>query len=339
MKRIDFEAHFITQEYVGRLLANEGYPRFVEDKQTKARLLYCFPDTPEPLPNIIINKLLDVGEGRLQDMNAAGVDIQVLSLASPGVELFDATTGTELARKMNDALAAILQKHPNRFMGFASLAPKLPGAAADELERAVKELGLKGWKTNSNFGDSYLDDEQYWPILARAEKLGVPIYLHPATPAILQMRKYGFQLAGPLFGFGAETLLCLMRLILSGVFDKFAGLKIILGHLGEGLPFILERIDFFHGKPFSVPGAKSKISKRPSEYVKNNVLVTTSGNYFQPAFMCTYQALGIDRILLATDYPYEDSKECIRFLEGLVLSQKDKDQIYCLNAGRLGIST
>jgi predicted TIM-barrel fold metal-dependent hydrolase len=337
MKRIDFEAHFITPEYVSRLFGNTGYPRYVEDKETKARLLYCFPDTPEPLPSIIFNKLLNLEEERLKDMDAAGVDVQILSLA-PGVELLDPAMGAELARKMNDILVAVIRRHPDRFMGFASLAPKLPEGAADELERAIKELGFKGWKTNSNFGDSYLDDEQYWPILARAEKLDVPIYLHPATPAIPQMRKYGFELAGPLFGFGAETLLCLMRLILSGAFDRFPGLRIIVGHLGEGVPFILERIDFFHGKPFVLPGVKSRISKRPSEYIKNNVFVTTSGNYYPPAFMCTYQALGIDRILLATDYPYEDSKECIRFLEGLALSQKEKDQIYSLNARRLGIS-
>lgn len=336
MKRIDLEAHFITPQYVSRLLANKGCPRYVEDKETKVRRLYCFPDTPEPLPDILFNRLLDLGEGRIRDMDAAGIDVQILSLA-PGVELFDPAVGTELARNMNDALAAAIRKHPDRLMGFASLAPKLPGAAADELERAVKELGLKGWKTNSNFGDSYLDDEEYWPILARAEKLDVPIYLHPATPAIPQMRKYGFELAGPVFGFGAETLLCLMRLILSGAFERFPGLKIVIGHLGEGLPFILERIDFFHGKPFVLP-AKSKISKRPSEYVKKNVLVTTSGNYLEPAFMCTYQTLGIDRILLATDYPYENSKECVHFLEELPLSQEERDQIYSLNAKRLGIS-
>jgi len=337
MKRIDLEAHFVTPEYVSRLLANEGCPRYVEDKQAKVRRLYCFPDTPEPLPNVIFDRLLDLGEGRLRDMDAAGVDVQVLSLA-PGVELFDPALGTELARKMNDALAAAIQKHPDRLMGFASLAPKLPEAAADELERAVKELGFKGWKTNSNFGDSYLDDEKYWPILARAEKLEVPIYLHPATPAIPQMRTYGFQLSGPVFGFGAETLLCLMRLIFSGAFEKFPGLKIIIGHLGEGLPFIFERIDFFHGKPFVFPEGKFKIRQRLSEYVKNNVLVTTSGNYLEPAFMCTYQTLGISRILFATDYPYEDSKNCIRFLEGITLSQEDRDRIYSLNASRLGIS-
>lgn len=337
MKRIDLEAHFVTPEYVNRLLANEGCPRYVEDKQAKVRRLYCFPDTPEPLPNVIFDKLLDLGEGRLRDMDAAGVDAQVLSLA-PGVELFDPTIGTELARKMNDALAAAIRKHPDRLMGFASLAPKVPEAAADELERAVKELGFKGWKTNSNFGDSYLDDEKYWPILARAEKLKVPIYLHPATPAIPQMRKYGFQLSGPVFGFGAETLLCLMRLIFSGAFEKFPDLKIIIGHLGEGLPFIFERIDFFHGKPFVFPEGKFKIRQRLSEYVKNNVLVTTSGNYLEPAFMCTYQTLGISRILFATDYPYEDSKNCIRFLEGITLPQEDRDRIYFLNASQLGIS-
>jgi len=336
MKRIDLEAHFITPEYTTAMFANDGYPRYVEDQQTGIRRLYCFADTPEPLPDIIFNRLLDLGEGRLRDMDAARIDVQVLSLTAPGVEMFDPPKGVELARKVNDTLAAAIRKHPDRFMGFASLATKIPEAAADELERAVKELGLKGWKTHSNFGDSYLDDQQYWPILARAEKLNVPIYLHPTTPAISQMRKYGMALALAPFGFGAEALLSIMRLIVSGVFDRFPRLKIILGHLGEGLPFILERIDFLSGKPFSLPECKLKYAKKPSEYVMNNVFVTTSGNYFQPAFTCTYQALGIDRILLGTDYPYEEPGECIRFVEGLVLPQKEKDQIYSLNAKRIG---
>jgi len=131
----------------------------------------------------------------------------------------------------------------------------------------------------------------------------------------------------------------MMRLVLGGVFDAFPNLKVILGHLGEGLPFILQRIDFPYVRPHfkADPGALPQLKKRPSEYLKNNVFVTTSGNYFEPAFMCTYQALGIDRILLGTDYPYEDSDECMRFLEGLPISREDKDKVYSLNAGQIGI--
>jgi predicted TIM-barrel fold metal-dependent hydrolase len=222
-------------------------------------------------------------------------------------------------------------------MGYAALAPKNPARAADELERSVKELDFKGWNTHSNYGDSYLDDEKYWPILEKADKLGVPIYIHPTVPAIPQVRGYGFALAGAAFGFGLETALCMMRLIYSGVFDRYPNLKIILGHLGEGLPFLLRRIDWAYIRPFH-PRARPNLAKKPSQYFKSNVFVTTSGNYFTPAFMCTYEALGIDKILLGTDYPYEDPDECLQFLEGLPLSKEEKDKIYFINAGQLGIT-
>ena len=339
MKRIDFEAHFFTEEYVKALYENKGYPRYVEDKQKRTRRLSYTADVVEPHGDILLNKLLDLGEERLKNMDASGVNVQVLSLSAPGVEQFDAATGTALAKKTNDALSEAIKKYPDRFIGFAALAPKNPREAADELERAVKDLGFKGWKTHSNYGDTYLDAKEYWLILEKAEKLDVPIYLHPTVPAIPQLRTYGFSLAGAPFGFGIETAMCMMRLILSGVFDKYPRLKIILGHLGEGLPFLLQRIDFPYVRPWFDPDVRPKLARKPSEYLKNNMFVTTSGNYYQPAFVCTYQAMGIDRILLATDYPYEDSDECMQFLEGLPISQEDKDKIYYLNATRIGITT
>ena len=222
-------------------------------------------------------------------------------------------------------------------MGYAALAPKDPLQAADELERCVKELGFVGWNTHSNFGDSYLDDKKYLPILARAAKLGVPVYLHPTVPAIPQVKGYGFALAGAPFGFGLETALCMMRLIYSGVFDIYPNLKVILGHLGEGLPFAFKRIDWAYERPFD-PAARPKLSRKPSEYLKENVLVTTSGNHFKPAFMCTYETLGVENILLGTDYPYEDLEECIEFLESLPLPQSEKEAIYLANARRLGFT-
>jgi predicted TIM-barrel fold metal-dependent hydrolase len=201
----------------------------------------------------------------------------------------------------------------------------------------VKDLGFKGWNTHSNFADSYLDDKKYLPILERAAELGVPVYIHPTVPAIPQAKGYGFALAGAPFGFGLETALCMMRLIYSGVFDKWPNLKVILGHLGEGLPFLFKRIDWAYVRPFD-PAARPKLSRKPSEYLKDNVLVTTSGNYFAPAFTCTYEALGIENILLGSDYPYEDPEECIEFIEGLPVSQDDKDRIYSVNARRLGFT-
>jgi hypothetical protein len=337
MRRIDFETHFVTRDYVRAMEQQKGYPRYVVDEQTKNRRLYYTDDVGEPLGDLLLNKLLDVGEERLKDMDAAGIDVQVLSLTSPGVEQFDPSMGTELATRINDELYSIVQNHPSRFVGYAALAPKNPEGAVRELERSVKELGFKGWKTHSNYGGTYLDDKEYWPILEKAEELDVPIYLHPAVPAIPPLRKYGFALAGAPFGFGIETAICMMRLIYSGIFDKCPRLKIVLGHLGEGLPFVLQRIDFAYVRPWFEPAARPNLKKKPSEYLKENVFVTTSGNYLQPAFMCTYEAMGIDRILLSTDYPYEDSDECLQFLESLPINDEDKDKMYSLNAGQLGI--
>ena len=279
MKKIDFETHFMTKECLKALYDNKEYPRYVDDNQIKTRLIWYTPDAAEPVGDQILNSLLDLGEGRLKDMDAAGIDVQVLSLTTPGVEHFDAAIGTVLAKKANDLLSEAIQKHPDRFVGFAALAPKDPRAAADELERAVKDLGFKGWKTHANYGETYLDDKKYWPILEKAEKLNVPIFLHPCVPASPQARAYGIALAGAPFGYGFETALCMMRLIYSGVFDKHPGLKVILGHLGEALPFLVTRIDFAYRRPWFHPDARPKIAKKPSDYIKENTYMSISGDH------------------------------------------------------------
>lgn len=337
MKKIDFEAHFYTADYVREMYENDGYPSFKDHPQTRKRQLWYSADVGQPFGDFLLDALLDLGERRLDRMDACGIDMQALSLSAPGLEQLDPAVGTDLSHKANDALAAVIQKYPDRFLGYAALAPKRPQEAAAELQRAVKDLGLIGWNTHSNFGDSYLDAEVYWPILEMAAKLEVPVYLHPTVPAIPNAWTYGFALAGAPFGFGLETALCMMRLIYSGVFDRYPGLKIILGHLGEALPFLFKRIDWAYVRPFD-PEARPKLAKKPSEYLKHNVFVTTSGNYYTPAFMCTYEAMGIDRILLGTDYPYEDTQECMQFLEQLPISEEEKEMVYFRNAEALGIA-
>ena len=340
MKKIDFEVHFATEEWIDALKKNQTYPRIEEDQAKKTRRLYFTETAGEPFSDVLLGRLLDTGSNRLQDMDDAGIDIQVLSLTAPGIEQFDLKTGSALAKHANDTLAEVIRRHPDRFAGFAALPAKDPDAAVLELERSVRELGLIGWKTHSNYGDAYLDDKRFWPILAKAEELDVPVYLHPTAPMISQLQTYGFALAGAPFGFGIETAMVMMRLILNGVFDAFPKLKIILGHLGEGLPFILQRIDFPYVRPHfkNDPGARPELGKKPSEYVLNNMFVTTSGNYLPPAFMCTKEALGIDRILLATDYPYEDANECMTFLESLPLSTAEKETVYHKNAALFGVT-
>jgi uncharacterized protein len=338
VKKIDLETHFATPEWVDALYANETYPRFADDPATGKRRLYYAADAFEPHGDFLLNRLLNLGESRIAGMDGAGIDLAVVSLTSPGCEQLDPKVGTRVARSANDTLAAAMERHPGRLTGFAALAPKDPEAAAKELERAVKELGLKGWKTHSNYGDSYLDDRVYWPVLAKAEELDVPIYLHPAAPAMPELRKYGLALAGAAFGFGVETATTMMRLILSGAFDAFPKLKIVLGHYGEGFPFLMQRIDHAFNRPHTRDdaGTVPNIGRKPSDYLRDNMLVTTSGNYLVAAFNCTRDALGMDKIMLGSDYPYEEMPEAMAFLESLGLSQPEKEQLYYRNAAQIG---
>lgn len=335
-KKIDLEAHFYTKEYLDALAANTDGPRLDPGDGGRGRRLFYFPSVGQPFADALLDPLLDLGEGRLEVMDRYGIDVQVLSLSAPGLEQFPVARGTELAAAANDALAAAVARHPDRLRGYAALAPKDPKAAADELERAVTELGLIGWNTHSNYGDSYLDEERYWPILERAERLNVPVYLHPTVPSVPQVHTYGFALAGAPFGFGMEAALCMMRLIYSGVFDRYPKLTVILGHLGEFLPFLFKRIDWAYERPFD-PSVRPPLARKPSEYLTSNVYVTTSGNYYEPAFLCTRAALGIDRILLGTDYPYDPTAECMAFLEGLPIPEAEKEQVYSGNAARIGL--
>ncbi|OFW60317.1 MAG: hypothetical protein A2133_10035 [Actinobacteria bacterium RBG_16_64_13] len=318
-----------------------GHPRFMDDPATGKRRMYYREGVFEPHGDFLLNRLLDLGEGRIKGMDAAGVDVAVVSLTSPGMDHFDAATGTGLAKRINDELAAAIDKYPSRLQGFAALAPKDPAAAAAELERTVKELGFKGWKCHSNFGDSYIDDRRYWPILAKAEELGVPIYLHPVAPMIPELHTYGLALAGAAFGFGIETSIAMMRLVLSGAFDAFPKLKVVLGHYGEGLPFLMQRIDHPFIRPHikaSDPDAVPDLKRVPSDYLRDNMLVTTSGNYLPAAFKCTREALGMDKILLGTDYPYEEMHESMEYLRGLGLSAEEQTQLFYGNAAVLGFA-
>ena len=337
MKTIDVENHFITQDWVDALLANDGYPRLTHDEADGKWRLYYQADAFEPFG--VMPRLLDLGEDRLAAMDAAGVDFAVLSLTAPGCEQLPAEVGPRVARAANDALAAAVAAHPDRFAGYAALYPKDVDGAVAELERCVKELGFKGWKTHSNFGDSFLDEPRYRPILAKSAELGVPVYLHPAAPMIPELRTYGLALAGAAFGFGVETATAMVRLILSGAFDAHPGLQIVLGHYGEALPFSLQRIDHPFVRPYiKADGAGlPDLQHPPSHYLRHNLWVSTSGNYLAAAFECTKEALGIERIVLGTDHPYEDMDECMRFLAGLPLSADEQGKLYETNAAALGL--
>ncbi len=338
---IAIEEHFLTEGYLNYLRSRDDYPKveIVEDENHRKFERVCaspvrigtrYPD--------VISRLTDLGEGRLREMDETGIDMQVLSLSPPNTETLDAADAITWARETNDELSEVVKKYPDRFAGFAAIARHDPDGAAQELERAVEKLGLKGANVNSHFRGEYLDDERYSVILETAERLNVPIYIHPREPSPDMLKPYLAYpaLARAMWGFAAEAGLHAMRLICSGAFDKYPGLKIILGHMGEGLPYWLWRMDniWLNEGVISAPHVR-KLKKLPSQYVKDNFFITISAMFWQPPLLCAYLALGADKILFAVDYPFESNREAVQFMEAAPICDSDKEKICHLNAERL----
>jgi len=278
--------------------------------------------------------LLDLADMRLAAMDAAGIDYQVISLTAPGCQGYEAATSVRLAKDANDLLSEAVRAHPKRFGGFAALPTADPGEAAKELERAVTRLGLKGALINGHTRGSFLDERKYWPIFECAQALDVPIYLHPARPQPAVMKAWfeGYEdLAGAAWGFTADTGLHYLRLVFAGVYDVFPRLKIVLGHDGEGLPFVMQRMNAH----VEMDAAHRGLKKKPIEYLRENLIVTTSGNFSTAAFLCTYLELGAERILFSVDWPYESNTEAADFLRRLPVCAGDLEKIAHLNAARL----
>jgi 5-carboxyvanillate decarboxylase len=334
--RIATEEAFATPELFaryGKLLADgsHGDPGF-------ASLMGFYLDNPSPRIQAVNQRMLDLGERRLADMNATGIARQILSLTAPGVQVFDADTAVGLARDSNDALAAAIARHPDRFSGLAAIAPQNPAEAAKELERGVKRLGLKGAIVNSHTRGEYLDHPKFWAIFEAAEALGVPIYLHPTTPSPAMIGPFlEAGLDGAVFGFAVETGLHLLRIVVRGVFDQFPKLQMIAGHLGEGLPYWFFRIDFMHNRMvMSNRYANVKpLKRKPSDYLKDNVYVTTSGMAWAPPILYAQAVLGVDRVMYAMDYPYQFVPEEVAVTDDLAISAADKKKLYQLNAERV----
>ena len=280
----------------------------------------------------IVARLQDLGAQRLADMDATGIVLQVISLTAPGVQVFDSATATSLARLANDRLAEAVRRHPDRFAGLAAMAPQDPQSAAKEIERAVRTLGMKGVILNSHVRGEYLDDPKYWDIFAAAEAVNAPIYLHPATPSPSMIRPYLEPgLEGAIWGFAAETGLHMLRIIVSGVFDRFPRLRFVIGHLGEGLPFWLFRLDHMQDAVLANRG-QNRLRRKISEYMRENVYVTTSGMAWEPAILFCHAVLGADRVLYAMDYPYQFVPEEVQVTDRLPLSDADKKKLYQSNA-------
>jgi 2,3-dihydroxybenzoate decarboxylase len=284
------------------------------------------------------DKLENVGELRLKEMDEAGIDVQVLSHGAPSTQKLDPETAVRLSREVNDRLHRTIQTRPDRFGGFAALPTPDPKAAADELARAVNELGLQGAMVHGlTGGDLFLDDKRFWPIFERAQALDVPIYLHPAAPhpdvvaAYYQDYLEDFpSLASAGWGYTVETATQGIRMVLSGVFDEYPELKIIIGHLGESIPFSLWRID----QAMSRPGNRDT-SFSFKDYFCKHVWITTSGNFSNPALLCCVMEMGVDRILYSVDWPFVDNMLGAEWIPTIPLGAEDKAKILSGNAEKL----
>jgi 5-carboxyvanillate decarboxylase len=279
-------------------------------------------------------QLEDIGERRIHDMDISGIDKMVLSLTAPGVQVFDAATANSLAISTNDQLAAAIKKYPNRFAGLAAVAPQDPKAAAKEMERGIRKLGLNGVIINSHTNGEYLDDPKFWEIFEAAQALDAAIYLHPQTPPPNMVMPYlarGFERA--IMGFAHELSLHVLGLMTGGVFDRFPKLKIVIGHGGEGMPYMLYRFDYMYENaryPFM-----KKVNKLPSDYMKENIYITTSGLPWAPAITMAQSVLGMDRVLYAMDYPYQFVPEEVTMTDNFPISDADKKKLFQTNAERV----
>jgi uncharacterized protein len=318
MRTITLEEHFATPEILKKS----------SEIQPASRNIFV---------KAVEEKLLDLGKGRLADMDAAGIDLQVISLTNAGMDKLDGPTATALTRDANDKLAAAVRANPQRFAGFATLALQEPEKAAAELERSVRKLGFKGTLIHGTTQGIFLDDPRFTPIFEAAQALDVPVYLHPTLPPKAVEDAYfgglpgqtGFYLSTAAWGWHVETGMHCLRLMVSGLFDRFPKLNIIIGHMGEDLPFSIARAE-------AVLSHDTKHLKRKvSEYFHDHFYITTSGYFTVPPLLCTLQVVGADRILFSVDYPYSPNTVGRKFLDALPVSPGDLSKISHGNAERL----
>jgi predicted TIM-barrel fold metal-dependent hydrolase len=324
MKIIALEEHFTTAAIQD---ANADHPIYDMHRQFAQRTAGVGLLRPE---------IRDLGEKRLAAMDAAAIDVQVLSQTAPATENLDPSAAVRLAKESNDTLAEAIRKYPARFSGFATLPMPDPTAAANELERAVTSLGLVGAMVNGHVAGRYLDDEIFWPVFERAEALDVPIYLHPNRPPqpVFDACYSGFppvvsaMLGTAAWGWHIDTGLHVLRLILGGVFDRFPGLQMIIGHMGEALPSMMWRADWGLN-PIS------GLDRTVKDYFFEHFYVTTSGIFDYPPFVAAVHAVGIDRILFSVDYPYSSNEEAVAFLNRIPISREEKEKIAHANSERV----
>jgi predicted TIM-barrel fold metal-dependent hydrolase len=318
----------VTTKSVSRTIA-------LEEAFLHPRLWELFPEALQQKYQPVRDRLSDVGPERIRQMDAAGIDMQVLSHVQPGIQVLaddHADLAVAVCREVNDWLAEVVAAQPSRFAGFAMLPTQSPAASADELARTVHELGLKGALINGHTNGRYLDDPSFEVLLARAESLGVPIYIHPTDPpqAVADIYYAPFD-AGliPTWGWPVETGTHLLRLICAGVFDRHPDLTVIVGHMGELLPFCFTRLNVGLTMAGWLSAAESEhptMRNNVGYYLRNNVFITSSGVFDTPVFDCARAMLGLDNLMFSVDYPFQDNFAAMEFLERCALSTEERER-------------
>jgi len=325
MRIVTLEEHFTIPSLIRRIspdaIARRGFPVGNSWRRGAA----------------VEQQMPEIGTIRLGEMDQAAIATQVLSLSGPGADLVDGLEGVSLARDLNDALAKAISEHPDRFAGFAHLPMRSPDAAADELERAIRNLGFCGALINGTTDDLFLDDSRFDPILSRAEQLDVPVYVHPGIPPESVRKAYydnlphgaGFWLAIAGWGWHSETAIHILRMVLAGVLDRHPRLKLIIGHMGEGLPAMLARCDQIFDNDVA------HLKRSVAQTILDQVWVTTSGMFTLPPFLATLTVFGIDRIMFSIDYPFSSNQVGRDFLDRLPLAPADLAKVAHANADQL----
>jgi predicted TIM-barrel fold metal-dependent hydrolase len=328
MRVVALEEHFTLPSFLHRVAGS---------RQTSVR-------DDETMPAVvrkITEKMIDLGAGRLADMDRSGISLQVLSKAGnhvgPSADMLDGDEAIAFARDFNDEAAREIARHPDRFAAFAHLPMSVPEGAADELERTVRDLGFRGALISGTIRDAFLDDARFAPLLRRAEQLDVPLYIHPGMPPAEVRKAYydgfapkiSFGLATFAWGWHYETALHVMRLAVSGTLDKYPRLKLIIGHMGEGLPMMLARCENTFGSDLS------HLQRPLAQTIIDHVYITTAGFFTLPPFTAAVTTFGIDRIMFSVDYPYASNEEGRSLLDKLPLSPMDLAKVAHGNADRL----
>lgn len=335
-KRIATEEAFATREQI------DAYLRMVRDGTADKGMVSLwgfYATSPSERATQIIDRLLDLGEQRIRHMDETGIDVAVLALTAPGVQpLLDVAEAKGIAQRSNDHLAEHVARYPERYVGMTAVAPQDPEWSAAEIRRCGRDLGFKGVQIASHTQGEYLDDPKFDPIFRALVDMGQPLYIHPSTPPdsmIAPMLEAG--LDGAIFGFGVETGMHLLRLITKGIFDRYPDLTICVGHMGEALPFWLYRIDFMHqaGIRAQRHDFLKPLKKTIHDYLRENVMITTSGMAWEPAIKFTMEVLGDERVMYAMDYPYQYIPDEVRTHDNLSITDAAKRKLMQTNAERV----